>query len=194
MTTLKLDVTNDATRQAVCSAVLSALSSEEQERVHHTMSLLALDDHYAHVQNIVSCMNNSALPSDVCVDVCAIYDVLAHAEAQVHGCSIGQAHFHEVGNRESIASTVCIALAMHVLDPDLVVATPVQVGKGFITCAHGTLSVPAPATKVLLDQGIPVWSQHTQGERCTPTSAAIILYYVDRFVTSPAELAREPMW
>ncbi len=193
MTTLKLDITNDATRQTVCSAVLSALSSDEQERVHHVMDSLVLDDHYAHVQDIVSCMNNCSLPPDVCADVCAIYDVLAHAEAHVHGCSIDQTHFHEVGNRESIASTICTAIAMHVLDPDLVVATPVQVGKGFITCAHGTLSIPAPATKVLLDQGIPVWSQHAQGERCTPTSAAIILYYVDRFVASPAELACEPM-
>ena len=60
-------------------------------------------------------------------------------------------------------------------------STAVQAGKGTVRCAHGELSVPAPATAAILARGIPVCKRRLDGERCTPTSAAIILHFVDRF-------------
>ena len=52
---------------------------------------------------------------------------------------------------------------------------PVGVGGGTVTFSHGTLPVPAPATRILLEKhGIP-WSKGPiEKELCTPTGAAIL--------------------
>ena len=68
-----------------------------------------------------------------------------------------------------------------VLSGDRIAATPVQVGSGTVTCAHGELPIPAPATAAILDSGIPVCAERLDGERCTPTSAALIKHFVDEF-------------
>ena len=48
--------------------------------------------------------------------------------------------------------------------------------------AHGTLSIPAPATAAIIEAyGIPVAATRLEGELCTPTSAAILAHFVDSF-------------
>ncbi len=46
-------------------------------------------------------------------------------------------------------------------------------GRGFVTCQHGTLPLPAPATLEVL-KGYPIKSVDVEGELVTPTGAAII--------------------
>ena len=41
---------------------------------------------------------------------------------------------------------------------------------------------PAPATAAIIARGIPVRERTLPGERMTPTSAAMILHFVDEFV------------
>ena len=119
---------------------------------------------------------------DVREDMRAIYRILAEAEAHVHGCEVDHTHFHEVGNAESIRSVLAICLAVRHLGPQRITATSVQVGSGTVECAHGTLDVPAPATAAILARCIPVADERLDGELCTPTSAAVILHFVDEFV------------
>ena len=111
----------------------------------------------------------------------AIYDILANAEATVHGCPVEHTHFHEVGNGEAIRCVCEICLAIEMIDPESITATPVQTGSGTVVCAHGELPIPAPATKAILDQGIPTSAELSEGELCTPTSAAVIKHFVERF-------------
>ena len=111
----------------------------------------------------------------------AVYEILATAEAQVHGCGVDDTHFHEVGDGEAILNTLLICSAFSYLNPSYVVATPVQVGKGQVECAHGLMSIPAPATAAILATGIPVCDEKLDGELCTPTSAAIIKHFVNEF-------------
>ena len=66
------------------------------------------------------------------------------------------------------------------LAPEEVVATPIQPGEGEIECAHGVLSLPAPATAAILE-GMPLAELRMGGERCTPTSAALIKHFVKNF-------------
>ena len=113
----------------------------------------------------------------------AIYEILAKAEAQVHGCEVDETHFHEVGNGEAILNTLIICLAITQLNPSYIMATPVQTGSGQIECAHGLMDIPAPATAVILADGIPVCEEKLEGELCTPTSAAIIKHFVNEFRT-----------
>ena len=86
-----------------------------------------------------------------------------------------------MGNGEALRNVLAICLAVEALDPDEVVATRVQTGEGTVMCAHGELAIPAPATAAIIARGIPVRERTLPGERCTPTSAAVILHFVDRF-------------
>ena len=111
----------------------------------------------------------------------AVYEILAEAEAEVHGCAVDETHFHEVGNGEAILNTLVICISLTQLHPTRVVATPVQTGSGQIECAHGLLDIPAPATATILATGIPTCAEKLPGELCTPTSAAIIKHFVQEF-------------
>ena len=109
-----------------------------------------------------------------------VYDAIAQAEAQAHGCDVGDVHFHEVGALDAVADVVGVCYAMYLLAPDLVTASPVHVGSGTVKCAHGIMPVPAPATANLL-KGIPTYSGDVQGELCTPTGAALLKTFVQSF-------------
>ncbi len=104
----------------------------------------------------------------------ACFAALAEAEGRVHGKPADQVHFHEVGARDSIADLVGVAICLHDLGITSVFTGPVQLGSGFITCQHGRLPVPAPATSILLE-GFPVFVEPgVVGELTTPTGAAIL--------------------
>lgn len=129
----------------------------------------------------------SSLPlaDEVKQDACAIYRLIGEAEARVHGTTLEQIHFHEVGTLDALADVVGCALLIHMLAPEQILASPVHVGNGFIRCAHGVLPVPAPATAELL-RGIPYYMGSVTSELCTPTGAALLKHYVTRFLPMPA--------
>ena len=76
------------------------------------------------------------------------------------------------------------AICRHRLSIDAVWASPVELGGGFTTCAHGVMPVPAPATAEIL-QGVPTTRGTTNHEATTPTGAAILAELADRFIESP---------
>lgn len=114
-----------------------------------------------------------------------IFRRLARAEAAVHGVPAESVHFHEVGATDALADIVGAAICRHALDVDEVWASPVELGGGFVQCAHGLLPVPAPATEELL-RGIPTTRGAAQAETTTPTGAAILAVMADRFTAAPA--------
>jgi hypothetical protein len=113
-----------------------------------------------------------------------IYQQIAYAEAEVHGVSPSQIHFHEVGNADALADIVGVCYLMEMLAPDQVIASDIHVGSGTVSCAHGILPVPAPATAILL-KGLPILAGTVQGELCTPTGAALIKTFVTKFEKMP---------
>lgn len=114
-----------------------------------------------------------------------IFTRLGEAEAKVHGTTIRKVHFHEVGAIDSIADIVGAAIGWDLLGVDRIVCSPLPTGTGTITIAHGTCSVPAPATAELL-AGIPLAESHLAAELTTPTGAAIVATLVDQFSPLPA--------
>ena len=109
-----------------------------------------------------------------------IFVKIARAEAKIHGHSIDEVHFHEVGAIDSIVDVVGAAICFDYLKVDQILSSPVQVGGGFVKCAHGMLPVPAPATAEILT-GIPIKSGIVPFETTTPTGAAILAATAGRF-------------
>jgi hypothetical protein len=68
---------------------------------------------------------------------------------------------------------------------DDVVSSPLNVGGGSVTIAHGTYPVPAPATLRLLS-GVPVYGGEVQSELVTPTGALVVSSYAKAYGPLPA--------
>lgn len=124
------------------------------------------------------------IPEAVKDDVMNVYGLIAEAESHAHGVPVTQIHFHEVGTMDAVADITMVAMLMHEIAPDQVVASAVHVGSGTVKCAHGILPVPAPATAFIL-KGIPSYGGAFKGELCTPTGAALLKYFVNRFGEMP---------
>lgn len=116
--------------------------------------------------------------------ILSVYNLIAQAESQVHGVPISDIHFHEVGTMDALADITAVCMLMEELQPEQVIASAVHVGCGAVRCAHGILPVPAPATALIL-QDVPIYGGRIEGELCTPTGAALLKHFVNRFGDMP---------
>ncbi|MCB2293137.1 nickel pincer cofactor biosynthesis protein LarC [Clostridium algoriphilum] len=105
---------------------------------------------------------------------------IALAESKVHGKPLYEIHFHEVGAVDSIVDIVGAAICLDYLSVDKIMSSSVELGGGFVKCAHGLIPVPAPATVEIL-KGIPVKLGAVLFETTTPTGAAILAANVVEF-------------
>ena len=145
-------------------------------------SVQITDQHdHRHHSTIVRMITEAALPEEVAARALAIFALIADAEGKIHDVPPEQVHFHEVGAMDSIIDIVGAAAAIEYIQPDIVICDSVEVGGGFVNCAHGRLPVPAPATQELL-MGVPCQYGTVDGEATTPTGAAIIANAVNEFV------------
>jgi hypothetical protein len=103
----------------------------------------------------------------------AAFRLLAEAEGRVHGVPASEVTFHEVGAVDAIADVCGVAMALELLDVDEVVCSPLPLGRGTTTVAHGAMPLPAPATLELL-RGAKVHGVARDGETVTPTGAALV--------------------
>jgi uncharacterized protein (TIGR00299 family) protein len=114
----------------------------------------------------------------------AMFQRLGEAEAAIHQMPVEQVHLHEVGALDSIIDIVGIAFAMEWVGADRIVCSPLNVGGGMVTSAHGVFPVPAPATMRLLGDA-PVYSGAVQKELVTPTGALIATTFATTFGPLP---------
>ncbi|MCL1992482.1 MAG: nickel pincer cofactor biosynthesis protein LarC [Spirochaetes bacterium] len=141
---------------------------------------------YHNIEDLIGGLNVS---DAVKKNALSVYKLLAEAEGNVHGVPVGQVHFHEVGEKDAVADIVGVCMLMEELAPAVVLASPVNTGSGYVKCSHGLLPVPAPAAAHIL-RGVPIYSDGTAGELCTPTGAALLKHFVQEFGKMP-ELSAE---
>ena len=127
----------------------------------------------------------SPLPDAVRRRALAAFELLAEAEAEVHGVAVDDVHFHEVGALDSIVDVIGVADGLDALEVDELVVSPIATGFGTVETEHGTLPVPAPATARLL-AGVPSYAGGIEGELTTPTGAALARALATRFGPMPA--------
>lgn len=124
-------------------------------------------------KDIKALIKASQLPEAVKVNSLTAFHKIAQAESHIHQKDIDTIHFHEIGGVDSLVDIIGSFLSVHYLDIDTVYASAVPLGSGHITCAHGTIPVPVPATLAIL-KDIPVKTSDAKTEIVTPTGAAII--------------------
>jgi len=129
-------------------------------------------DHTSYA-NIVERLREAPLADGVRRRAQAIFELLAKAEASVHGVAIDDVTFHEVGAWDSVADIVGAAFLLESLKPDSWSVSALPIGGGRVSTAHGAMPVPAPATALLL-QDFALFDDGIAGERVTPTGAAIL--------------------
>ena len=126
----------------------------------------------------------SRIPAPVQTRGAAVLRRLAEVESQVHGVPIERVHLHELGGLDTLVDVVGVLAGIDALGLDPVAASPVNVGRGWVKIAHGTVPVPAPATQVLIE-GMPIYSGDVEGELLTPTGAALLSALVTQWGPLP---------
>jgi len=114
----------------------------------------------------------------------AVFRRLGDAEAKIHGKTIDEIHFHEVGAIDAIVDIVGACICLELLAIEKVYASPVPTFHGTVDIAHGTFSLPAPATVELL-KDVPWRELGIEGEIVTPTGAAILAELAEGFGPMP---------
>ena len=167
------------TRCGVCGlhVKVDIAGDEEGEEPRH---------HHAHtsIGELRGLLAAAPVSDKVRADAIAVFDLLAGAEAEVHGTEMENVHFHEVGSIDAVADVLGVCLLVEKLAPERILASPVCTGGGTVKCAHGVLPVPAPATERLL-RGVPWYPGEIKSELCTPTGAALLRHFVSDFVPMP---------
>ena len=154
---------------------------------HHLLD--AGHDHGRSWRDIRRTIAQAELPTPVRDRALVIFRRLIEAEAEAHGCAVDAVHLHEAGAADAIADVVAACAALHALRPDRIVVSPVTTGSGTVACAHGLYPVPGPATSLLL-RGVPLSGIAADGERLTPTGAAILTSIAHAYGGLPAMTLR----
>jgi uncharacterized protein (TIGR00299 family) protein len=120
-------------------------------------------------------VGGSSLPERVRTRSLAVFRRLAQVEAAVHGTTVEEIHFHELGAVDTLVDVVGFVCALERLGIEAVYCSPLPQGGGSVETEHGLLPVPAPATLALLAQaGAPTVPGPIEAELLTPTGAALL--------------------
>jgi len=140
---------------------------------------------HRHLPKIFELIDGSSLSTGGRDRAKAMFQRLGEAEAEIHRMPVEKVHLHEVGALDSIIDIVGSVFAMEWAGADRIVCSPLNVGGGMVTSAHGVFPVPAPATLKLLGAS-PVYSAAVQKELVTPTGALIATAYASSFGPMPS--------
>ncbi|HBP65565.1 MAG TPA: LarC family nickel insertion protein [Desulfosporosinus sp.] len=154
--------------QATDIDVVIPTESREQHADHEDNG-----HHHRRLQDIQKMILSGTLSERSQKRALLVFNVLAEAEAHVHGTTLEEVHFHEVGAVDSLVDIVGTCIALDQLDIDLIRVSTLPWSHGFVHCAHGILPLPAPATLMLL-RGFKFHESGITGELITPTGAALI--------------------
>ena len=128
---------------------------------------------HRNLPEILGLLERSGLPARVKADATRIFTRLAEAEARVHGTTVEEVHFHDVGAVDAIVDVTGAVAGLHLLGIEAVHVSALPLGGGMVDGPHGKIPVPGPGTAELL-KGFPVYDNGVKAELVTPTGAAIL--------------------
>ncbi|MEO0090271.1 MAG: nickel pincer cofactor biosynthesis protein LarC [candidate division WOR-3 bacterium] len=124
-------------------------------------------------RDFIKVIENSKLKEEVKELSLKILDSLIKAESKIHGEEKRYAHFHELGDYDTLLDICGTSILINILKPKKIYAGSVVLGK---KKAFATLEIL---------KGIPVYELNYDYELTTPTGAAIIKNLCDDFIPLP---------
>ncbi len=180
-----LGVPLEAIQEALATLPLSGYRLRRTAEVRHGIAATQVhvdidgEEHHAHrhLHDILDILRGGQLPPRARGWACDVFQRLALAEAAVHRIPVEKVHFHEVGAVDAIVDIAGSCVGLHWLCErhgiEAFRVSQLRVGRGVTRTEHGAIPVPPPATLQLL-QGFPIQWSASEGERVTPTGAALL--------------------
>jgi uncharacterized protein (TIGR00299 family) protein len=152
-----------------------AIERIERQGITATRCLVEIPDRAGErrLAEILDRIDGAGLPDRVAERSARVFRRLAEAEARVHGTTLEQVHFHEVGALDAIIDVVGGVWCLERLGIERLHASRFTLGSGWTDTAHGRMPVPPPAVLELV-AGWPVAEGMVAAELTTPTGAAIV--------------------
>ena len=167
----------------------------EEANEHHCCHAHEAGAHHHHehrnFNDIKTIIENSDLSTNIKDKAVNAFRMLGLAEAKVHGKSLEEVHFHEVGAVDTIIDIVGSCLALENLGIEKIYVSEIKTGYGFVQCAHGLMPVPAPATAELLAHGLLYAKGNIERELATPTGAALMAALAEPSADMPKGFSAE---
>ena len=163
-------------RREVMKGAFRATKVDVHVHGHHHAHGDRHEDHghpHRNLRSILELVAAGGLDAAVKTNAARIFTRLAEAEARVHGTTVDEVHFHEVGAVDAIVDVTGACVGLHLLGVDAVHCSALPLGGGFVSGAHGPMPVPGPGTAELL-KGFPIVDTGVKRELVTPTGAAIL--------------------
>ncbi len=124
-------------------------------------------------------ISDAGLEEGILKNTLGIFEMLAEAEAIVHGIAPESVVFHEVGSVDSIVDILAASIIIHAHPNVQWFLGSLPLGRGEVQTDHGKMPLPAPAVMELL-KGFEFQDDGEMGERVTPTGAAILRFLSER--------------
>ena len=188
--------------QRVIDEPLAALGLQDSYRLQYSggssgglrgqqlsVELLEASPPHRHWAELLPQLQAATWPEPLKNKVLEVFQLLAEAEAQVHGVPAEQVHFHEVGAIDSLVDVIGVCAGLLHLGVRTLWASPPPAGHGQINSAHGRLPVPAPAVLEIAKRcAIPLASSagFPEAELSTPTGVALLAVWVGHWGPPPA--------
>ncbi|MEC0174090.1 LarC family nickel insertion protein [Paenibacillus favisporus] len=141
--------------------------------------------HHRAYKDIVQMIEAADFEEPVRDTALRIFKIIGEAEGKIHGVTLDDVHFHEVGAVDSIVDIVGASILIHQMGIEAIHSSPVPVGMGKIRIDHGIYPVPAPATLEIL-KGVPLEASDVRFELTTPTGAAIVSVLAQQYGPIPS--------
>lgn len=180
-------------KNGITGTHVDVILEHQHEEHHHEHE----HHHHEHrnLNDVYSVIENSSIDEKSKELAKRIFLRVAKAESKVHNKPLEEVHFHEVGAIDSIIDIVGTAILINKINPDKIISSIVNDGHGFIECAHGTMSVPVPATsEIFANSNVKFRQIDIDTELVTPTGAAIIAELAEKFTTLPAMTTEKIGW
>jgi uncharacterized protein (TIGR00299 family) protein len=146
---------------------------------------------HRHLSELLSLAYHEAIPKRAGERAAKVFNALAEAEGKIHGVPPDKVHFHELSGIDTTIDVLGTCLALEQFNAETVTASVPYAGTGTIKCAHGILPVPPPAVAEILRLRGRSYIAEGEGERLTPTGAALLSLLTDSFSDAPKGFAAE---
>ena len=149
-TLISLGADGERIRQIIESAVDVSVRIEKVKKggIHAVDVHIDVEheEHARRYEDLVDIVQNAGLSTKVEHSALAVFRLMAKAESEVHGESLKDLHFHEVGQNDALADVIGSCFAMHEIGADAIYCLPINAGGGRVKAAHGSMPVPNSAT------------------------------------------------